>query len=220
MVKFNELKITPDNEYLIIDVSVDNAEYYDGVFIDSIIIDNQDTYVENGPSSNPIFTYNVNKEAYNLVYSLPESCSCSPVQDEESKNYCFSADEDAGKYVRLVIKSEDLRVPIAGSLFVVYVNTIGEPREDTPCSLRQSTVTGTAVNLYPIYKSSLGYFKELGDTCNIPKGLIDTILRINAIELAIRTGNYTRATKYWKKFFSNIRYINTSSNCGCYGASY
>ena len=55
MIKFNELRITPNNESLIIDVSIEDADYYQNVVLDSIIIDTQDTYVENGPSSKAVF---------------------------------------------------------------------------------------------------------------------------------------------------------------------
>jgi hypothetical protein len=51
MIDFNELRITPDGKYLIIDVSINNASYYDNVFIKHIVIDTQDTYLHTGPSS-------------------------------------------------------------------------------------------------------------------------------------------------------------------------
>lgn len=61
MVTFNELRIT--NGKLIIDVSVPSDEsYYDNVYLDSIVIDNQDTYVSDGPSSEAIYTYNIPEE--------------------------------------------------------------------------------------------------------------------------------------------------------------
>ena len=71
MLHFEELRITPDNKYLIIDVSVDKDEYFDNIVIDSIIIDTQDTYSISGPSSNPVYIFNV-EQAYDLTYSLPE----------------------------------------------------------------------------------------------------------------------------------------------------
>lgn len=51
MVNFNELKITKDSKHFIIDVSVKNQTYYDDVYIDEILIDTQNTYKDNGPSS-------------------------------------------------------------------------------------------------------------------------------------------------------------------------
>ena len=82
MLHFNELRITPDNRHLIIDVSVDKQDYFQDVILESIVIDTQDTYVPNGPSSNPVYTYNV-EEQYDLTYSLPENCNCNPVREDE-----------------------------------------------------------------------------------------------------------------------------------------
>lgn len=64
MIKWNELRVTQDGKKLIIDGSIEDLEYYKDVYIDRVLIDTQDTYVPNGPSSNTIFTYAVesNKE--------------------------------------------------------------------------------------------------------------------------------------------------------------
>ena len=56
MVQFNELKITPDGQRLIIDVSIKDLEYYTNVYLDTIQIDTQDTFVESGPSSEVVYT--------------------------------------------------------------------------------------------------------------------------------------------------------------------
>lgn len=57
MIQFNQLEITKDRKYLIIDASVIDEPYFENVYIDSIVIDNQDTYVANGPSSEPKYIY-------------------------------------------------------------------------------------------------------------------------------------------------------------------
>lgn len=59
MVLFNELSITPDGKNLIIDISVKNDSYYTNVYLDTIYIDTQDTYVDGGPSENRIFEYHI-----------------------------------------------------------------------------------------------------------------------------------------------------------------
>lgn len=59
MITFKELKITPDGHKLIIDVFVKDLPYYTDVFIDSIIIDTQATFLESGPSSKAIYNYKV-----------------------------------------------------------------------------------------------------------------------------------------------------------------
>ena len=56
MVQFNELKITPDGQRLIIDVSIKDLEYYTNVYLDTVQIDTQDTFVESGPSSEVVYS--------------------------------------------------------------------------------------------------------------------------------------------------------------------
>ena len=56
MIQFNELKINSEGTKLIIDVSVKNLNYYTNVYLDKIIIDNQDTFIETGPSTKAIYT--------------------------------------------------------------------------------------------------------------------------------------------------------------------
>lgn len=191
MVRFNELKITPNDEYLIIDVSVEDSTYYNDVILDSIIVDTQDTYVENGPSSNSIFSHTVTEE-----------------------------DDLHKKHAKVVVKLSELNTTIKGTMFFVYVITSGEPSPDTPCELKQTRVIGTAVNMYPLYKQAMLYTRELSDGCVIPKGFVDCVLRIKALDLAIRTGNYIEAIRYWNKLFKRLSLSAieaTSTYCTCYG---
>ena len=62
MIIFNKIKISQAARYIIIDAEMDNSDYYKDMYIDSVIIDNQDTYTANGPSSNPIYTYQTQGE--------------------------------------------------------------------------------------------------------------------------------------------------------------
>lgn len=62
MIEFKELKISLDGKKLIIDASVIDSQYYNDVYIDTVIIDTQDTYTPTGPSSKPIFTHSVENE--------------------------------------------------------------------------------------------------------------------------------------------------------------
>ena len=71
MLHFNELRYSKDNKYLLIDAAVDSLDYYDNVFIGSIVIDNQDTFVANGPSSSPIYTYSSDNNKKQVRLELP-----------------------------------------------------------------------------------------------------------------------------------------------------
>lgn len=209
MIQFNELRITPDSKHLIIDASIDNSSYYDNVILDSIVIDTQDTYVANGPSSKSIYTYIVD----NYTYSIPEDCSCNPVVSNDDKAYCLT---QGGKNIRLTLSAKDLGISLNDNMLFVYAIATGTPAPDTPCGMDNSVVMSTVVNLYPIYQNTMCYLRELDSDCQVPKGFIDMILKVKAVELCIRTGNYTKAISYWKKFFLGKTQVPTY-NCGCNG---
>ena len=214
MLHFNELRITQDNKYLIVDVSVDNQDYFQDVLIDSIVIDTQDTFVPDGPSDNPIVSYKA-QDFVDLTYSIPEDCDCNPVLVDEDKSYCFTYGTHARKNVRIQVDLSDLKINVCGTMFFVYAIAEGSVTPDTPPEFNKNKIIGTVTNLYPIYKQTLCYLKELNNNCEIPKGFIDMILKLKGIELCIRTGNYIQAIKFWKKFFSNTPC--KTPRCGCYG---
>lgn len=81
MLHFNELKITPDNKYLIIDVSVDTDEYFNNIEIDKVIIDNQDTYSTSGPSSTPLYTYSIVQSKESPTKELTEQPTEPPINE-------------------------------------------------------------------------------------------------------------------------------------------
>ena len=190
MVHFNELRITSDGQHLIIDVSVLSESYYKNVYIDSIVIDNQDTYVGSGPSSNPVYSYYVPNGVSQLT----------------KKTY-------SQKHVRLVLTPNDL--PLNGLLFV-YVRAKGTPAADTPCGLDNITTLGTVTNMYPFYQQAMNYIGELASNCSIPQNFTDYILKLKGLELAIRTGNYPDAIKYFNKFFKNKSdVVIRKGGCGC-----
>lgn len=216
MLHFNELRITQDDKYLIIDASVDNQDFYDDIILDSVVIDTQDTYVPNGPSSNPVYELKV-ADAYDLTYSLPEECSCNPVLEEEDKSYCFTYGTHQMRNIRLRLQASDFNInTLNDTMFFVYVITTGEPSADAPESTISPQIMGTVTNLYPYYQSMMKSVKELINECKIPKNFIDFSLRLKALELCIRTGNYPQAIVYWNKFFKGKMSKPVVTNCSCY----
>ena len=190
MVHFNELRITSDGQHLIIDVSVLSESYYKNVYIDSIVIDNQDTYVGSGPSSNPVYQY-----------SIPDTMS------KLTKKYV------SYKNVRLDLTPTDL--PLNGLLFV-YVRTKGTPAADTPCGLDNMTTLGTVTNMYPFYQQAMNYIGELANNCSVPQNFTDYILKMKGLELAVRIGNYTDAIKFYNKFFNGKENtVVRKGGCSC-----
>lgn len=188
MVQFNELRITPDNKELIIDVSVKDLDIYTNVYLDYIMIDNQDTFIEDGPSDTPIYTYTVKDAAY----------STSP--------------NGSIKQCRLTLTNGD--VNLSSDLLFIYVVVKGVPDPSTPCNMDNATTMGVVYNLHNIFQSFMPYIREVENDCNLPKGFVNYILRFKALELAFATGNYTLAIKYWNRFFKD-KLITQPSTCNC-----
>lgn len=216
MVHFNDLRFSKDSKYLIIDAAIDSQNFYEDVLLDSIIIDNQDTFVSNGPSSNPIYTYKI-VDIDDKVYATPENCNCSPVRVEDD-SYCFVEGTSTMKQVRLEIPLSLYGIDPYKDMLFVYVIASGTPSADTPCGLDNSKIMGTVVNLKYIYDNMLCYIRQIENECEIPKNFIDSILKYKALELSVRTGNYPLAIKYWNKYFSNSNSnISIIKTCNCYG---
>lgn len=186
MIQFNELRVTPDGKNLIVDASVKNLSYYDDIYIDSILVDTQDTYVANGPSSKPAFKYQL---------------------------------DDSDKNIRLELNSTLLQLPIDGNLFFVYVVVKGTPSPDTPCGMDNTITMGVTANLYPFYRSSINYMKEIENNCDVPRNFVNAFLQLKALELSIKTGHYAQAIKYWNKFFKEAKSITINTGCNCNGGA-
>lgn len=100
-------------------------------------------------------------------------------------------------------------------LLFVTPNIEGNPSPDTPCGQDVNKI-GVIYNKKFLMQKGLSYLKELGNSCTIPKGFIDFILRVKALDMAIETCNYTEAIKYWK-MLNRTPTRTTTNNCGCHG---
>lgn len=210
MVIFNECRIDKEGKNLIVDVSVDSLPFYRNVHLESITIDSDKTFIEHGPSSNPIYSQNFVesdevKQSYNGVV--------------ENGVFVIDAKEETGlKNVRLQLNYRDLGLDnLNDNILFVYIGVGGIPAPDTPCGMDNKYTVAVAVNLRPIYNMAMGYMKELEGNCTIPKGFIDMILRMNAFKLSVKTGNYLTAIKQWDKLLKNKRIVSPTKGCGCNG---
>ena len=104
---------------------------------------------------------------------------------------------------------------IKKDLIIITPQVHFEELEGAPCG-------ATIVNVSAIYDESvllekgMVFLKELSNTCNIPKGFIDFILKKHALDLSIKTCNYEEAIKYWDMLNKKaMKFI--SNNCGCHG---
>ena len=198
MIRFNELKI--ENNYIIIDVQIEEEKYFKDMYIDSIVIDTQDTFIANGPSSKAIYTKTFNTDT-----------------DVNKEEIIYTQGTDKYNRVRIHIDSKNLNVDIHKTMFFVYVIAGGTPSADTPCRWDENKALHTLVDTQVLYNNMIQYVKELNKDCSTPDNFINAILQFNAIDLALKTNQYPLAIDLWKRFYSDIESNVVLPNCGCNG---
>ena len=198
MIRFNELKI--EDNYIIIDVQIEEEKYFKDMYIDSIVIDTQDTFIANGPSSKAIYTKTFNTD--------------TDVKKEEN---IYTQGTDKHNRIRIYIDAKDLNVDIHKTMFFIYVIAGGTPAADTPCKWDENKALHTLIDTQVLYNNMIQYVKELNKDCSTPDSFINAILQFNAIDLALKTNQYPLAIDLWKRFYSDIESNIVLPNCGCNG---
>lgn len=212
MIVLNECRIDAEGKNLIIEATVDSLNFYDNVYIESVIIDTDKTYKASGPSSEDY----VYKKEFDTEESIVTTSDCGyviPDRDRKCSTLCI---EGLKKHIRLVIPEKELNgASLNNNIFFVYIVASGIPGPCTPCGMDNKYTMGIAYNLRPIYNAAMGYIKELGNSCSIPKGFIDFILRLKAFKLALKTGHINEAIAMWEKLFKSKVNVTRKSACGC-----
>lgn len=184
MVEFNKLMILPCNQGIYIDANVLDMPYFNDIYIDSIVIDTQDTFDINGPSKSPIYTYTI---------------------DGNNKN------------IKMTVNAEELMTNnFDSTMFFVYVITKGNFAANTPCGSDVRNTLAATVNIEPIYKRSIKLLQQAYNSCEVPRELIDFILRYNAFNMCLKTKDFSLAIIYWKRFW-NMMDQSKNNKCYCYG---
>lgn len=206
MISFKELRIL--DEKLIIDVSILGDRYFDNMYITEVRIDTQDTYIDNGSSSKPVYT----KEFINASDELTKEEL--KLINKETLNLYNTRD------VRLVLDKKDFIgsniINLSDNIYYVYIQVGGTPAPDTPCGMDNLEHLGIAYNPYIVLQDSLKYLMEIDDVDNIPRHIIDSILRKEAFETTIAIGNYNKVNYYWSKFYKGVQ-ETISKPCSCNG---
>lgn len=70
MVNFRELEILKCGKALILDITLDYMNIFPAAYISQIVIDTGKTYVENGPSSTPIYSANFSAGTTTIVEEI------------------------------------------------------------------------------------------------------------------------------------------------------
>lgn len=193
-VIFDQLRISDDGKKMYINLHVNKAEYFDGIYLDSITIMTADKVSETNPNM-PTSDY-----IYNKVF------------------------EDNQKEADLVLLPSDFnehftKSNFSSDLFFVFVKIKGTPSECTPCRLDEEVTLGVTFDESLLYQRVMDFTKGLTDDCQIPTEFTDFILLWNAFKASVETEHYVPAIKFWKMLFDNRGSVamGKSKNCGCHG---
>lgn len=217
MLRFIECRITDKGDRLIIDAEVDDLKYYKDVYIDSVIIDTDETYSPNGPSNSPVFTKTFTSDY--MKVDVRDDCNAVKVDKECKCGDVYTSHKAGIKSINLCLDKNDISSGnFNKNIFFVYVVATGVPSPCTPCGMDNSYIMNVAVNMRPLYNTAMKYVKELESDCSIPKGFIDMYLRLKAFDISLRTGNILKAIDFWKSLFKERKAI-TYKGCGCHETS-
>ena len=204
MIIFDQIRISDDGKRMYINAHVNKADYFNDIYIDSIVIQTADKVSETDPG-------------------LPTS----------DYVYIKKAEENA-KELNLVLEASDLsrswesdpnaiafgRGDMSKTLFFVYIKCKGTPGSCTPCRLDEETTLGVVFDENVLHQRVMDYTKELVADCNVPTAFIDFILLWNAFKSAIETEHYIPAIKFYNMMFDEVGkscQSRTIKTCGCNG---
>ena len=204
MIIFDQLRISDDGKRMYINAHVNKADYFNDIYIDSIVIQTADKVSETDPG-------------------LPTS----------DYVYIKKAEENA-KELNLVLEASDLsrswesdpnaiafgRGDMSKTLFFVYIKCKGTPGSCTPCRLDEETTLGVVFDENILHQKVMDYTKELVTDCSVPSAFIDFILLWNAFKSAIETEHYIPAIKFYNMMFDEVGkscQSRTIKTCRCNG---
>lgn len=200
MIVFDELRITNDGEYLIIDARVRKEDIYSEVTIKSVTVGTHKNYSE-GESKGTVINFNLLNQ-YNddrrILLKLGNS-DLNPIAIEGEKNY----------------------INLKEDLIYIYVDTYPlNTNCDLPCDMMQTHNIGVTLYMGNMYNTFMEHMNELNmRSCdnNVPQNLIDLILRYTALTTALDSKHFIKANEFYEKWFTDDRYNIFKSNCGCNG---
>lgn len=192
MVKINKIEIDPLEGTLFIDVKVDEAVYYNDIYLKGIYIDTQSTYNENGPSDQ-------------LVYS------------EEQANVDISQGQQGIKEWTLTIPESAILATLSDNMFFIWIKTQGDFASDTPCGGDNYLTLAIVLDPHIIYKKMLDLIQSNRNCCSPNTVLIDYYLVFQSLQYALINKDNSFAIKQYnmlvKNNYNNI--LNSICNGGC-----
>jgi len=105
------------------------------------------------------------------------------------------------------------------NMFFVIIGAKGLPASDTPCRLDEAHTEAVTLDYGGLYHRALGYMRELSDRCAMPDGLMDFIMRYNALKISIETEHWLPAIGYYHMLKGGDGVAGASRGCGCKGCN-
>lgn len=192
MIIIDQLRISDDGFYMYIDAHVNEADYFDNIYIDKLYIKTADQVSENDTALSPgEYIHTVSFDDNTKEIHLYLNC-CTDLSEVVLSNF-------------------------SNGLFFVYIIAKGTPDECTPCILDNNLTIGATFDTKLLYQNVMNYTKELADDCEIPKDFIDFILNFNAFKASIETDHFIDAISFYNQMFNVTKRGSTRKACGCHG---
>lgn len=204
MIIFDQLRISDDGKRMYINAHVNKADYFNDIYIDSIVIQTADKVSETDPglpTSDYVYIKKAEENAKELNLVL-EASDLSRSWESDPKAIAFG------------------RGDMSKTLFFVYIKCKGAPGSCTPCRLDEETTLGVVFDENVLHQRVMDYTKELVADCNVPTAFVDFILLWNAFKSAIETEHYIPAIKFFNMMFEEVGkscQSRTIKTCGCNG---
>lgn len=204
MIIFEQLRISDDGKRMYINAHVNKADYFNDIYIDSIVIQTADKVSETDPglpTSDYVYIKKAEENAKELNLVL-EASDLSRSWESDPKAIAFN------------------RGDMSKTLFFVYIKCKGTPGSCTPCRLDEETTLGVVFDENVLHQRVVDYTKELVADCSVPSAFIDFILLWNAFKSAIETEHYIPAIKFFNMMFEEVGkscQSRTIKTCGCNG---
>lgn len=205
MIIFDQLRISDDGKRMYINAHVNNADYFENIFIESVTIMTADKVLETAPGTpteDYIFkeTYEDNRKEVALVLTAHD----------------FTKSWETDPY-SIPFKDREM----SSTLFFVYIKCKEGPLVGCPpCTLDELTTLGVVFDETLLYQRVMDYTRELADDCKVSQGFADFILLWNAFKASVETEHFIPAIKYFNMLFGNYGgktgYVGRKG-CGCHG---
>lgn len=183
MILFKQLRITEEGDRMIIDINVNNLDYHENIYIDSIYVktaDKMSNLLPDETESGYIYktTFDGNYKEASLLLTIGDFMNT------------WRTDSNAVKFDK-----NDM----SNTLFFVVVNCKELYEDDI---IATDTVFKAVYDEKLLYQQVMNLTKELEKECSVPRKFIDFILQWNAFKASLETEHFIPAIKYWNNLFN------------------